>query len=77
MFVFGSSLSLVEARGLKRNASEVDCDPLLEQSEDELASTDVELCEDTLVDLDPFGADRQTNYMSCCVSIVRDVFSHV
>ena len=34
MFVFGSSLSLVEARGLKRNASEVEL--LNEEAEDEL-----------------------------------------
>jgi hypothetical protein len=66
VFVSGGSLSLVEARGSKRRLKRIasDCDPLLEHSDEEMASTtEVELCDDTLIDLDPFAAARQTNYM--------------
>ena len=53
MFVFGSSLSLVEARGLKRNASAVESSN--EDSEDD------SLDETSLINLDPEDADGQTN----------------
>jgi hypothetical protein len=58
---------MVEARGLKRNASEVD--PLLD-SEDELSATEVEKDDDspTQVDMD---ADGKTKYILCCVSILH------